>query len=64
MATGTESICCLQINNTDQKMINSTDCITEEEEFKSVCTSPGVITTAMVGFQKDDGPIPAIPQHE
>ena len=64
MATGTESICCLEINNTDKKMINSTDSITVVEEFKSVCTSPGVITTAMVVFQKDNGPIPAIRQHE
>ena len=64
MATGTENICCLEINNTDKQMINSTDSITVVEELKSACTSPGVITTAMVVFQKDNAPIPEIPQHE
>ena len=63
MTTGRESLCCLEVPNTDPKIKGHT-CITEEEEFVTVCTNEDVIKTAMVVFLHDHGPIPDIPESE
>lgn len=64
MLTGRESLCCLEVPNTDPKMTTGQHCIVEGEEFQAVCTCMGVIKTAMVVFLADNGQIPDVPQHE
>ena len=64
MTTGRESLCCLEVPNTDPKMKTGKSCIVEEEDFKSVCTCKEVVKTAMVVFLNDNGPIPVTPENE
>ena len=63
MSTGRESLCCLEVPNTDPK-IKDSQCITQESDFQAVCTNPGVIKTAMIVFQKDNMPIKDVPEQE
>ena len=49
MTTGRESVCCLEVPNTDAKITaDNTYINTQEEEFLTVCTNAAVIKTAMV----------------
>ena len=57
MPSGRESICCLEVPNTDPKISNHNNCITEVDEFKTVCTNPAVIETAKVIYVHDHGPM-------
>ena len=64
MTTGRESLCCLEVPNTDPKMKTGKSCILKEEDIKYVCNCKEVIKTAMVAFLNDNGPIPVIPGNE
>ena len=63
MTTGRESLCCHEVPKTDPKMKEHV-CVTETEEFVTVCTNEAVIKTAMVVFKHDHGPILDIPETE
>ena len=65
MATGRESVCCLEVPNTDAKITGDNNTyITQEEEFLTVCTNAAVIKTAMVINLHDNGPIWDTPENE
>lgn len=64
MTTGRESVCCLEVPNTDAKITEDNTYITQEEEFLTVCTNAAVIKTAMVIYLHDNGPISDTPENE
>lgn len=65
MTTRRESICCHEVPKTDPTMNEQKlMCITEAEEFVTVCTNEAVIKTAMVVFKHDHGPISDIAETE
>ncbi|XP_046864609.1 uncharacterized protein LOC124459126 [Xenia sp. Carnegie-2017] len=59
MSTGRESICCQEVSNTDPLIHGDHICITQEEEFATVCTNEAVIKTYV-----DIGPIPESEENE
>ena len=63
MTTGRESVCCLEVQNSDPKMKTGKSCIVEEA-FKSVCICKEVVKTAMVVFLNDNGTISVTPENE
>ncbi|XP_046860879.1 P2X purinoceptor 7-like [Xenia sp. Carnegie-2017] len=58
MSKGRESICCQEVNNTDPLIHGDHICITQEEEFATVCTNEAVVKTAMVVYTHDIEPMP------
>ncbi|XP_046857524.1 uncharacterized protein LOC124450917 [Xenia sp. Carnegie-2017] len=64
MSTGRESICFQEVNNTDPLIHGDHICITQEEEFATVCTNEAVLKTAMVVYTHDIGPMPESEENE
>ena len=64
MTTGRESLCCVEVPDTDTKIIEGDTCITQGEQFKIVCTNKGVVRTVIVIYVHDHGPIPDSPKNE
>lgn len=64
MPTGRESVCCRENVKVYEKVPSGMACITEHENFSSVCTNPDVIETAFNQYLEIEGPIDDEPPNE
>ena len=64
MHTGRESTCCCENAKSCDKIPPAMSCVTDNENFKAVCTNPAVIETAFNQYLENEGPIDDEPLNE